>query len=90
MIGELADVPVPTFNLPESILIPIARGLEALSEWTTGHRPMLPVDVLKTTAAGSLLFEDRRVREELDMTYRPLREALAESVEEILPVASQR
>ena len=90
MIGELADVPVPTFNLPESFLIPIARGLEALSEWTTGHRPMLPVDILKTTAAGSLLFEDRRVREELDMTYRPLREALAASVEEIRLVTNPR
>jgi nucleoside-diphosphate-sugar epimerase len=90
MIGELADVSVPTFNLPESFLIPIARGLEALSEWTTGYRPMLPVDILKTTAAGSLLFKDRRVREELDMTYRPLRDALAESVDEIRSVASAR
>jgi dihydroflavonol-4-reductase len=83
MIGELADVPVPWLDLPESVLIPIARGLEVLSGWTAGRRPILPLDILKTTAAGSLLFEDRRARKELGMTYRSLREALTESVEEI-------
>ena len=83
LIGSLADVPVPALNIPESFLIPIAKGLEALSAWT-GRRPALPVDILETTAAGSLLFDGSRAIDELGMKYTPLRQALAESVDEIL------
>ena len=53
----------------------------------TGRRPLLPLDVLKTTAAGSLLFDARRSIEELGMTYTPLETALAESIEEIRAAA---
>jgi hypothetical protein len=45
---------------------------------------MLPLDVIKTTAAGSLLFDGSRAIDELGMTYTPLETALEESVEEIL------
>ena len=45
---------------------------------------MLPVDVLKTTAAGSLLFDASRSIEELGMSYTPLETALAESVAQIM------
>jgi hypothetical protein len=45
---------------------------------------VLPLDVIKTTAAGSLLFDDSRAIEELGMSYTPLKTALEESVEEIL------
>lgn len=82
IIGELAGVPVPRYNLPERALLPIARGLERIAAWT-GRRPALPVDILETTAAGSLVFSGVRAKEELGMSYLPLREALREAVEEI-------
>ncbi len=82
IIGELADVPVPRWNLPEAALLPLARVLERVSA-VTGRRTPLPVDILKTTAAGSLIFDGSRAKEELGMSYTPLREALREAVEEI-------
>ncbi len=82
IIGELADVPVPRINLPERVLIPIARLLERWARWTK-KRPAIPVDILKTTAAGSLVFDGTRAERELGMQYTPLREALREAVEEI-------
>jgi hypothetical protein len=57
--------------------------LERIARWT-GKRPPIPVDILKTTAAGSLVFDGSRALEELGMTYKPLREALGEAVEEAL------
>jgi len=44
---------------------------------------MMPLDVLKTTAAGSLLFDPSRGIKELGMSYTALETALAESVAEI-------
>lgn len=82
LIGELADVPVPKYNLPEASLIPVARILEGFARWT-GRRPVLPVDILKTTAAGSLVFDGDRAKRELGMEYTPLRVALREAVDEI-------
>lgn len=82
LIGDLADVPVPKHNLPEAALIPIARLLERLARWT-GRRPPIPVDILKTTAAGSLVFDGSRAKRELGMEYMPLRDALREAVDEI-------
>lgn len=82
IIGDLANVRIPRINLPESALLPVAHLLERLSLWT-GRRPPLPVDILKTTAAGSLVFDGSRAQEELGLTYTPLREALREAVEEI-------
>lgn len=82
LIGELADVPIPEWNLPEGALLPIARVLERIAQWT-GRRPALPVDILKTTAAGSLLFDGSRAKVELAMRYTPLRDALRDAVEEI-------
>jgi len=82
IIGRLAGVPAPTWNLPESLLLPVAHALEWLAS-ITGQRPMLPVDILKTTQAGSLLFEGSRAVEELGMEYQSLEQALRESVDEI-------
>lgn len=82
IIGELADVPVPTLNIPEQWLVPAARVMSWISK-RTGSRPIIPLDVIKTTAAGSLLFKPDRAIEELQMRYTPLQQALAESVEEI-------
>ena len=83
MIGGIAGVPIPSVNIPKSWLLPLATGMEWLSR-KTGNRPVLPLDVIKTTAAGSLLFDGSRAIEELGMNYTPLRTALEESVEEIL------
>jgi hypothetical protein len=41
IIGELADVPVPRHNLPESALLPVAYLLERVARWT-GRSPRLP------------------------------------------------
>jgi dihydroflavonol-4-reductase len=82
IIGRLADVPVPSRNIPERWLIPLARAMEWASR-RTGVRPMLPLDVIRTTAAGSLLFDATRSIEELGMDYTPLETALAEAVAEI-------
>jgi dihydroflavonol-4-reductase len=82
LIGELADVRVPELNLPEFLLIPVARVLEMLGT-LTGRRPAIPVDILKTTAAGSLIFDGTRAERELGLTYTPLRVALGEAVSEI-------
>ena len=82
LIGDLADVPVPKYNIPEAPLISIARLLERLARWT-GKRPAIPVDILKTTAAGSLVFDGSRATRELGMKYTPLRQALRESIDEI-------
>jgi dihydroflavonol-4-reductase len=82
IIGDLADVPVPKLNLPERALLPVARVMEKVAAWT-GQRPPLPVDILKTTAQGSLVFDGSRAKDELGMEYTPLREALREAVEEI-------
>ena len=83
IIGKLADVPVPNLNIPERWLMPAASVMSWLSQ-RTGKRPLIPLDVIKTTTAGSLLFKPDRAIEELQMRYTPLQQALAESVEEIL------
>ena len=87
LIGDLADVPVPKLNLPEASVMPIAHVLEWISRWT-GKRPAIPLDILRTTAAGSLVFDGSRARDELGMTYKPLREALGEAVREALASAA--
>ena len=82
LIGDLAGVPIPDLNIPESILKPIASVMELASR-VSGVRPMLPLDVLKTTSAGSLLFDGSKAQKVLGLNYTPLSTALAESVEEI-------
>ena len=85
-IGRLAGVSVPHWNIPEAWLMPVARGMDVISR-RTGRRPLLPLDVLKTTAAGSLLFDATRSIKELGMSYTPLETALAESIDEIRAAA---
>ncbi|MCP4828624.1 MAG: NAD-dependent epimerase/dehydratase family protein [Proteobacteria bacterium] len=82
MIGRIAGVRIPDRNIPETWLFPIAKGMEALSRLTK-RRPTLPLDVLKTTAAGSLLFNASRSVTELDMTYTSLETALTEAIADI-------
>ncbi len=82
IIGSLSGVRIPDRNIPERWLMPVAMGMELISR-RTGRRPVLPLDVLKTTAAGSLLFDASRSERELGMSYTLLSAALAESVEEI-------
>lgn len=82
IIGRIADVPVPNWNIREFLLWPLAVGMDIVAR-KTGKRPMMPLDVLKTTASGSLLFDSSRGVNELGMSYTPLETALAESVAEI-------
>lgn len=83
IIGDLADVPIPSINIPERWLLPTARAMEWLAR-RTGKRPVIPLDVIKTTAAGSLLFSADKSKRELKLDYTLLRQALAEAVEECL------
>jgi nucleoside-diphosphate-sugar epimerase len=82
LIGDFAGVSMPDLNIPELILMPIAYVMEMVSR-VSGVRPMLPIDVLKTTAAGSLLFDGSKAQKALEINYTPLSSALAESVQEI-------
>jgi len=82
IIGDLADVSIPKINIPENWLVPVAKVMSWISE-LTGSRPIIPIDVIKTTAAGSLLFKPDRGIKELKMRYTPLVHALGEAVEEI-------
>lgn len=86
LIGDIAGVPIPERNIPEAWLLPVARGMEWVARGT-GKRPVLPLDVLKTTMAGSLLFDARRSIDELGMEYTPLKTALAEAVEDLQQAA---
>lgn len=81
-IGALADVTIPRTNIPEAWLMPVAKTMEWIAN-RTGRRPVIPVDVIKTTAAGSLLFDASLGKKALGLTYTPLESALAEAVEEI-------
>lgn len=87
LIGKLAGVQIPNLNIPEAILKPVAAVMEFASRFT-GTRPLLPLDVLRTTAAGSLLFDGSKAQEALGLDYTPLSIALAESVEEIQRAAA--
>lgn len=81
-IGKLANVKIPQNNLPEKMLIPVAKAMEAVSK-ISGKRPLLPLDVLKTTAAGSLLFDGSLAKQTLDMEFAPLEIALSDAIEEL-------
>lgn len=87
MIGELAGVATPRWNVPEEFVLPAARTMERLARWI-GVRPPVAADVIQTSAAGSLLFDSERSEVELGMKYAPLRKALREAVHEILEPGS--
>ncbi len=82
IISDLTGVPVPKVNIPESVIMPVAKLLTAISRWT-GQRPVVPDDLVRTSAAGSLLFDGRKAERDLGIRYTPLRTALAEAVAEI-------
>ncbi len=82
MIGDIANVKIPDYNVPEKLLVPIAKSMEIMSNFS-GKRPELPMDVLKTTMAGSLLFDVSKAEEQLNMNYTPLHHALSEAVADI-------
>lgn len=79
IIGKLADVPVPSLNISEALLKPFSVMMEFSARFT-GIRPMLPMDVLKTTAAGSLLFDGSKAVRTLGLEYTSLEYALDESI----------
>jgi dihydroflavonol-4-reductase len=82
IISDLTGVPLPRFNIPESVLLPFAELLTAVSR-LTGQRPLVPADIIRTSAAGSLLFDGSKAERELGIRYTPLRTALAEAVAEL-------
>jgi len=85
IIGEIANVKIPKYNVPEKLLLPIAKVMEMKSR-LTGRRPELPLDVLKTTMAGSLLFDASLSERELKLEYTPLRVALQDAVNDFIRI----
>jgi dihydroflavonol-4-reductase len=79
IIGNIAKVKVPDRNIPEKYLVPMAKVMEFVSRFS-GKRPELPLDVLRTTQQGSLLFDGSLAEKELGLLYTPLSEALAEAI----------
>jgi dihydroflavonol-4-reductase len=79
IIGDIANVKVPDRNIPEKYLVPMAKVMELVARFS-GKRPQLPLDVLRTTQQGSLLFDGSLAEKELGLTYTPLPEALAEAI----------
>ncbi len=86
IIGDLTGVPLPKLNIPDSVVLSVAKLLTAMSRWT-GKRPLVPEDLIRTSAAGSLLFDGRKAQRELGIRYTPLRTALAEAVAELSAAA---
>jgi dihydroflavonol-4-reductase len=82
IIGKIANVKIPKRNIPEKVLMPVAKAMENISR-ISGKRPLLPLDVLKTTAAGSLLFDGSLAKDELGMEYTALPFALADAIQGI-------
>jgi dihydroflavonol-4-reductase len=82
IISDLTGVSLPRFNVPDAVVLPLARLLTAIARWT-GRRPPVPEDIIRTTLAGSLLFDGSKAERELGIRYTPLRTALAEAVAEI-------
>jgi dihydroflavonol-4-reductase len=81
-IGTIAGVPTPDRNIDEKYLFPIAKSMEFYSRFSN-KRPLLPLDVLKTTAAGSLIFDGSKAEKELGLVYTPLDTALTDAVNEL-------
>jgi dihydroflavonol-4-reductase len=82
IISDLTGVPLPRFEVPNAVILPLARMLTAIARWT-GRRPLVPEDIIRTALAGSLLFDGSKAERELGIRYTPLRMALAEAVDEI-------
>lgn len=82
IIGEIAKVKIPSYNIPEKYLMPYAKMTELMSRFS-GKRPQLPLDVLKTTSQGSLLFDASLAKDDLGMKYTSLYEALGEAVDDV-------
>jgi dihydroflavonol-4-reductase len=82
IISDLTGVPLPRFNVPDAVILPLARLLTAIAR-RTGRRPPVSADIIRTTLAGSLLFDGSKAERELGIHYTPLRTALAEAVAEI-------
>ncbi len=80
LIGDIAGVKVPSYNIPEKILMPVAKLMTTISKYS-GKRPELPLDVLKTTQQGSLLFDASLADKDLSIDYTPLSKALEAAVE---------
>jgi dihydroflavonol-4-reductase len=82
IISDLTGVPLPRFNVPGAVILPLARLLTAIAR-RTGKRPPISEDIIRTTLAGSLLFDGSKAERELGIRYTPLRTALAEAVAEM-------
>lgn len=82
LIAQFAGQRPPTLNLQEKWLIPLAKTAEKIARWT-GKKPIVPVDLLKTSAAGSLLFSSKKAEQAFNINYHSLAFALEEAVKTI-------
>jgi hypothetical protein len=68
--------------MPKAFILLIAQIMARLSRWTWS-RPPLPLDVIKTTTAGSLLFDTKRAEQQREIHYTPQRQTRGEAMDEI-------
>ena len=83
LVRDLSGVALPRLNLPDAMVMPLARLLTGLAR-LTGKPPLwgLAVDQVRTVQRG-FRAEGHRAERELGLVYTPVREAIAEAIEEL-------
>eukprot|EP00443_Scrippsiella_acuminata_P013065 CAMPEP_0115326992 /NCGR_PEP_ID=MMETSP0270-20121206/83880_1 /TAXON_ID=71861 /ORGANISM="Scrippsiella trochoidea, Strain CCMP3099" /LENGTH=79 /DNA_ID=CAMNT_0002747359 /DNA_START=127 /DNA_END=363 /DNA_ORIENTATION=- len=61
----------------------LAWLLTWISTWITKMEPVLPLDIMRTAAWGSIEYDCSKSITELGISYLPIEEAVAEAVEDI-------
>jgi dihydroflavonol-4-reductase len=81
-ISDLSGVPMPHWTIGRRTTLTLARLMAAWSG-LTGTPPAMPLDLMRTAYARSLLFDGSKAEQELGIEYTPSRLALAEAVADI-------
>ena len=82
LIAQFAGQRPPALNLSEKWLMPLAKTAEKIARWSR-KKPILPVDLLKTSAPGSLLFSSKKAEQNFNINYHSLAFTLEEAVKTI-------
>jgi dihydroflavonol-4-reductase len=83
LVRELSGTPLPRLTLPNAAVMPLACLLTGLAR-LTGRPPLwgLAVDQVRTARQG-FRAEGSKAERELGLVYTPIRQALAEAIEEL-------
>jgi dihydroflavonol-4-reductase len=80
MISEFCGVPVPRLRIPYFACLAVAQISELWADHITGQAPKATVTGVRL-ARRTLHFDDSRTRNELGLSPRPVREAIADAVQ---------